>query len=112
MPMPEMIPAALQNKIEIAPEAGTITLKGKFTATQAKALESVFQTPVGQDTIRLALTRLNTPGAPPVKSLSELGELFRVPLLSLRQDDLWEAFEQTHLLRFYRIAETFLPGGR
>lgn len=99
MPGPETIPAALQNKVEIAPEAGTITLKGKFTTTQAKALESVFQTPAGKDTIRQALTRLNTPGPPPVKTPSELGELFRVPLLSLRQGDLWEPFEQTHLLQ-------------
>ncbi len=99
MPEPETIPAAIQNKIEIAPEAGTITLKGKFTTTQAKALEGAFRTPEGKDTIRLALKRLNTPATPPVKTPSELGDLFHVPLLSLRQGDLWEPFEQTHLLQ-------------
>lgn len=99
--MPEMgtIPAALQNKVEIAPEAGTITLKGNFTATQAKTLESAFQTPAGKDMIRQALLRLNMPRTTRSKTPSELGELFRVPLLALRQGDLWEPFDDTHLLQ-------------
>jgi len=99
MPELETIPVALQNKVEIAPEAGTITLKGNFTVTQAKALESAFLTPAGKDTIRQALSRLNTPRVPRVKTPSDLGELFRVPLLALRQGDLWEPFEETHLLQ-------------
>lgn len=99
MPEPETIPAALQNKVEIAPEAGTITLKGNFTATQAKALEGVFQTPVGKEIIRQALTRLHSPRVTRLKTPSEIGELFRVPLLALRQGDLWEPFEETHLLQ-------------
>lgn len=99
MPEPETIPATLQSKIEIAPEAGTITLKGNFTATQAKALESAFQTPAGKDTIRKALSRLNMPRATRSKTPSEFGELFRVPVLALRQGDLWEPFDDTHLLQ-------------
>jgi type III restriction enzyme len=99
MPEPETIPAALQNKVEIAPEAGTITLKGNFTAKQATALENAFQTTAGKDTIRQALSRLRTPRAPHIKAPSELGELFHLPLLALQQGDLWEPFEETHLLQ-------------
>lgn len=99
MPEPETIPAALQNKVEIAPEAGTITLKGNFTATQAKALEGAFQTPAGKETIRQALSRLHSPRVTRLKTPSEIGELFRVPLLALRQGELWEPFEETHLLQ-------------
>lgn len=99
MPEPETIPAALQNKVEIAPEAGTITLKGNFTATQAKALEGAFQTPAGKETIRQALIRLHSPRVTRPKTPSEIGELFRVPLLALQQGDLWEPFEETHLLQ-------------
>ncbi|MDH4163279.1 MAG: DEAD/DEAH box helicase family protein [Nitrospirota bacterium] len=99
LPAPEAIPAGLTNKIEIAPEMGTITIKGSFSAKQAEALEGVFQTPEGKESIRLALVRLKTPAAPRQKTPSEQGELFRVPLLALRQGDLWEPFEETHLLQ-------------
>lgn len=99
LPEPESIPTALQNKVEIAPETGTITLKGNFTATQAKAIEDVFKTSVGKDTVRQALSRQHTPRATRTKSPSELGELFSVPVLALRQGDLWEPFDDTHLLQ-------------
>lgn len=71
MPEPETIPAALQNKVEIAPEAGTITLKGRFTPNQAKTLESAFKTPAEKDTIRQALSRMHTPRVPNVKTPSD-----------------------------------------
>lgn len=99
LPAPEAIPAGLENKVEIAPETGTITLKGNFSAKQAQELESAFQTQEGKESIRQALSRLKAPRIPRQKSPSELGELFRVPLLALRQGDLWEPFEETHLLQ-------------
>lgn len=99
LPEPEAIPEGLESKVEVAPEAGAITLKGNFTAKQVVALEGVFQTAAGKDAIRKALARLRGPTARRQKTPSELGELFRVPLLALRQDDLWEPFEETHLLQ-------------
>ncbi len=99
LPEPESIPSALAAKVEIAPESGSITLKGNFNAKQAATLESVFQTPAGKEAIRQAISRLQTPKAPVRKTPSELGELFRVPLLALRQGELWEPFEDTHLLQ-------------
>jgi type III restriction enzyme len=99
LPEPGLIPVGLQNKVEIAPEAGAITLRGNFTAKQAEALESVFQTQAGKEAIREAVARLRAPQAQRQKTPSELGELFHVPLLALQQGDLWEPFEETHLLQ-------------
>jgi type III restriction enzyme len=99
LPEPEAIPIGLESKVEIAPEAGAITLKGNFTVKQAEALESVFQTPAGKEAIHQALVRLRGPQAKRQKAPSEAGELFRVPLLALRQGELWEPFEDTHLLQ-------------
>lgn len=99
LPEPEAIPAGLESKVEIAPEAGAITLKGNFTAKQVEALEGVFQTQAGKEAIRQAVVRLRGPQTRRQKTPSELGELFRVPLLALRQGDLWEPFEETHLLQ-------------
>jgi hypothetical protein len=58
---PEAIPAGLENKIEIIPEAGSITLKGSFTTRQVEALENAFQTPAGKETVRQAIAKLKTP---------------------------------------------------
>lgn len=99
LPEPEAIPAGLESKVEIAPEAGAITLKGDFTAKQVEALENVFRTPAGKEAIRQAVARLRIPQTPQQKAPSELGELFRVPLLAVRQGELWEPFEETHLLQ-------------
>jgi type III restriction enzyme len=98
-PGTEAIPAALAAKVEVAPEAGSITLKGRFTAKQADSLVAVFQTESGKAAIRAAFTRLQSPGVPHHKTPSELGELFRIPLLAYRQGDFWEPFEETHLLQ-------------
>ncbi len=99
LPEPESIPAALGSKVEIAPETGAITLKGSFSAKQAEALADVFQTPAGKEAVRQALVRLRAPRVKPQKTPSEAGELFRVPLLALKQGDLWAPFEDTHLLQ-------------
>ncbi len=99
LPDPEAIPVGLENKIEIAPETGAITLKGHFSARQVEALESAFLTPEGKKAIRQAVTRLGAPQTQREKTPSELGELFQVPLLAVRQGELWEPFEETHLLQ-------------
>jgi type III restriction enzyme len=99
MPEPDVLPPGLQDKAEIAPEAGTITLKGHFTAKQQEGFISIFQTEAGKDDARKALNRLGVPQSVRPKSPSERGEILRVPLLAIRQDDLWEPFEDTHLLQ-------------
>jgi type III restriction enzyme len=99
LPEPGTIPAGLENKIDVAPEAGSITLKGRFTAQQVDTLENAFQTQAGKDAIRQAMAKLKAPSVPRQKAPSELGELFGVPLLAVRQGELWEPFEETHLLQ-------------
>lgn len=99
LPEPEAIPSGLETKVEIAPESGAITLRGNFSTKQVEALEGVFQTQAGKEAIRRALAKLKAPATKVQKTPSEFGELFRVPLLALQQGDLWEPFEETHLLQ-------------
>ncbi|MFA6414051.1 MAG: DEAD/DEAH box helicase family protein [Syntrophales bacterium] len=99
LPAPEAIPDKLLQKIEITPENGTITLKGSFSDAQMQALRDVFQTPAGKQAVQEAIIRLRTPRKTPPKSPAEEGELFRVPRLQIRQGELWEDFEETHLLQ-------------
>ena len=99
LPEPEAIPKNLEDKVEIAPETGSITLTGNFTATQAESLVEAFKTPAGKAAVRKAFVRLRAPPTPRQKAPSELGALFHVPLLAVRQGELWEPFEETHLLQ-------------
>lgn len=99
LPEPEAIPDNLAKKIEITPENGSITLKGTFTESQAKALQDVFHTPAGKQAVQDAVARMKLPRKAPPKSPAEQGELFKVPRLQFRQGELWEPFEETHLLQ-------------
>ncbi len=99
LPSPATIPPAIADKIEIVPESGSVTFKGRWTASQEKQVEQLFSTPEGKAAVKQALERLRKPSATPrQKTPAELGELFRVPLLAYHTNDLWEDFEETHLL--------------
>ena len=99
MPELEAVPESLRNKIEITPEAQAITLKGSFTAQQSDTTVALFKTEEGKNAVRTALAMQRSPQRKRIKSPAEQGELFRVPLLAIRQGDLWEPFEETHLLQ-------------
>lgn len=98
LPAAEAIPSNLRDKIEVIPEAGSITLKGHLTKAQESAAEEIFQTPSGKEAIKQAIVELHAPPSRKEKSPAEKGDLFRVPLLAYRAGDLWEEFEETHLL--------------
>ncbi len=99
LPEPEAIPAELAKKVEIVPESSSITLKGSFTEPQAKALQNACRTPEGKEAMKQAIARMRIQKPRPVKTLSEYGELFKVPMLLLRQGELWQPFEDSHLLQ-------------
>jgi len=99
LPEPEAIPAELAKKVEIVPESSSITLKGTFTEPQAKALQNACRTPEGKEAMKQAIARMRTQRIRPQKTPAENGELFKVPLLLLKQGDLWEPFEDSHLLQ-------------
>lgn len=95
----ESVPVGLENRIEIVPESNSITLRGALNPRQAEALEGAFQTQAGKEALRQALVRQRNPQPQRQKSPAEIGVHFRVPLLAIKQGDLWEPFEETHLLQ-------------
>ncbi len=99
LPEPGLLPPSLANKVDIVAEAGSITLTGEFSPLQAQALERVFYTEPGKAAIRQAVANLRTPQAARQRTPSERGETLAVPLLAVQQGDLWEPFEETHLLQ-------------
>ena len=99
LPAPEAIPAELAKKVEIVPESSSITLKGNISEPQAKALQNACHTPEGKEAMKQAIARHRTQKPRRVKTPAENGEVFNVPLLQLRQGELWEPFENSHLLQ-------------
>lgn len=87
-----VLPAAtrkrLQGKLEVAPETGSMTLRGAWPAADQKALKQAFATPAGIAAAERAFSRLNAPQEAPAPTPAERGETFTVPLLAWQQDDL------------------------
>lgn len=99
LPEIEAIPADLIGKVEIVEETRSITLRGTFTEVQAKALQNACRTREGKEAIKKAVASMRVERTRTPKSPAENGEIFRIPLLSLKQGDFWQPFEESHLLQ-------------
>ncbi len=92
--------AALRNRIDVAPESGTLTVKGEVSADQVKKIADTFQDPKVIQQVRERMdTALAAQVAPPAptKTPAERGETAKVPLLVFRQGSLFEVFGETAL---------------
>ncbi len=98
LPALDAIAGKLSEQVEVTPEDSKVTLKGEFSPALEKKLENAFKTTGGKEAVRKALEILKGTHTPPEKSPSERGEIFNVPLLSIRQGNIFEPFEETHLL--------------
>lgn len=84
---PEATRKRIENKIDISPETGSMTLRGEWTAGEQKALKAAFPEPAALDALEQAFSRLSSPAAPPPPTPSERGDTFSLPLLVHVQGD-------------------------
>lgn len=77
----------IENKIDISPETGSMTLRGDWSAADQKALREAFSQPEAVSAVEQAFTRLSKPTEPPQPAPSERGETFALPLLAYSQGD-------------------------
>ncbi len=99
LPLPEELPSSLAGKVEIAPEAGTITIKERLSTRQVKELEGIFKTEQSREIVHRKIEEMEKPRPVRPVAPSDRGEEFHIPLLAVQQGDLWEPFEETHLLQ-------------
>lgn len=95
------LPKSLREKMEIAPETGTLTVKGGASVAQIKQIAETFKQPEAARTVRENLdTQVAIQSAPParVKTPAERGEKASVPLLSYAQHSFFDVFDETPLL--------------
>lgn len=85
--LPEPARKRIENKLEISPETGSMTLRGQWSASEQKALRDAFRSPHAQQTVEAAFTRLSQPEGARPTAPAERGETFAVPQLAWYQDD-------------------------
>ncbi|KPX34641.1 MULTISPECIES: DEAD/DEAH box helicase [Pseudomonas syringae group] len=106
------LPKALREKVEVSPEAGTLTVKGGASAIQLKQIADTFKQPEVAKTVREIMdTQMAVRAAPTayVKTPSEKGESARVPLLGIFQHGFFDVFDETPLLDADWELEEFDP---
>ncbi|MGD9562847.1 MAG: DEAD/DEAH box helicase [Pyrinomonadaceae bacterium] len=94
----QALPKALRDRIEVSPESGTLTVKNGADAHAIRKIAETFPTP---ETSKLVRERMDTASAATVareKTPAENGEKAKVPLLSYRQFEQFELFDETPLL--------------
>ena len=97
----EALPATLRKRLEISPEAGTLTLKGGATPADIRKVAAAFVQPAAAAGVLRDLdTALAQRLAPPAhaRTPAERGAEARIPQLVLRQGSFFEIFDETMLL--------------
>ncbi len=76
----------IEQKLDISPETGSMTLRGVWSRGEQQALKAAFGSDAAKAAIDTAFSRLAQPEPTP-QTPSERGEHFAVPLLAWRQGD-------------------------
>ena len=97
-PKLDTLPAEIASKVAYDAQKGEISFSGVMGEADKAALQNCFATPEGKDTIERVYRKSRGLPAEQPKSPAERGEAFSIPLLSIKQGNLFEAFEKTHFL--------------
>ena len=90
------IPNELTAKVEFDSASGTVKINAALNADEEAQLKECFENKETREEIAAAVRRVRVK-VESRKSPSERGEIFRVPVLAVKQGDFLEQFEKTHL---------------
>jgi type III restriction enzyme len=96
----KVLPKEVAGKVLFDEEKSVITFQGEMQESDKQALEKCFKTPAAKATV--AKIYKVSRGINITKPLSpaERGEKLAIPVLTIKQGDLFEFFEETHFLDF------------
>lgn len=94
------LPKEVAGKVLFDEEKSTLTFQGEMQENEKQALEKCFKTPSAKATVEKIYNASR--GLKITKPLSpaERGEKFAIPVLAIKQGDLFEWFEESHFLDF------------
>ena len=87
----------IEQKLDVSPETGSMTLRGVWNRNEQQALKAAFHSVAARDAIELAFSRLAHPEPSP-QTPSERGERFALPLLAWNQGDWLSDLGESPLL--------------
>ncbi|RJO60950.1 restriction endonuclease subunit R [candidate division WS5 bacterium] len=97
-PKLDTLPDEIASKVTYDDQKGELGFCGAMTIAEKMALQYCFKTPEGKAAVERVYRKIHGLLREQPKSPAERGEVFSIPLLSIKQGDLFEAFEQTHFL--------------
>ncbi|NHQ59730.1 DEAD/DEAH box helicase family protein [Chlorobium sp. BLA1] len=90
------LPEAIQKKVSYDIESKALTFTGEMDDAEKQALLECFVTPEGKESIERVFQNSRRYLKKSVSTPAERFEIFAVPVLSVRQGNLFEQFEETH----------------
>ncbi|BCG47079.1 type III restriction enzyme, res subunit [Citrifermentans bremense] len=106
VPKLDTLPASLAQKVTYDAQKGELTFTGVMDENEKVALQSCVTTPEAKASIERVFKKSHGLGTEKPKSPAERGEPFSLPVLSIKQGNLFEAFEQTHFLEMpWKLSE-------
>ena len=94
----DALPTPLLKRIEVSPESGTLTVKDGVNANEIKKIAGTFSSPEASRVISERMDAALTATPVSEKTPAENGEKAKIPLLSYRQFEQFELFDETPLL--------------
>jgi len=98
VPKLDTLPEEIASKVTYDEQKGEISFSGIMEEREKFALQHCFSTPAAKASIERVFRKSRGLAAEQLKSPAERGEAFSIPVLSIKQGNLFEAFEQTHFL--------------
>ncbi len=101
VPMPEPLPEAklpeeTRRKIIVSTKTGAVAVREALTEQDVKNLKAVLSTEKGKAAVETIYKISKKLPSKRKASFAEQGELFSIPVLALKEGDLFEQFEETH----------------
>lgn len=97
LPDVSRLPASLAERLSVNADEGTVTIRGSLTEAERDRLADAFTDAEGKNTASVIYQR-TLDGNRRVREHRRDGKAFSVPLLTIRQGEIWEPFEETHFL--------------
>ncbi len=96
------LPENLRQRVTFDESAGTLTISGRVSSDDAKALEAAFTTPAGKEVARKIYTAASGKPSTPAAA----GKTFSVPLLTIRRSGgQRELFEDQYLEHEWKLTD-------
>lgn len=94
------LPAEIKGRVMYDAEAQGFTYTGVMSDQDRAALLETVTTPPAKSAIEQAYRRSQGWSITEIKAPAERGEIFSIPVLAIRQGQLFEPFEDTHFLEY------------